>query len=146
MTMKQSDKQWRQQLTEEQYSVLRRKGTEVPFSGDYVLSKEPGIYICAGCGAQLFSSQKKYDSTTPGLIGWPSFEDALSSDAVNLIADSSMGMQRTEVVCGTCQGHLGHLFDDESSPNGKHYCINSVSLDFVAEETLSSKKPKRSNL
>lgn len=135
--MKQSDKDWKKQLSDEQYRVLRKKGTEVPFSGKYVTSKDPGVYTCVGCGTQLFSSKQKYDSTTPGLIGWPSFEEALTSDAVELQTDTSMGMHRTEVVCGTCKGHLGHLFDDPSSPNGKHYCINSICLDFNPEEKTS---------
>lgn len=128
--MKQADKKWRDQLSHEQYRVLRKKGTEVPFSGKYVTSKDPGIYRCVACGAKLFSSTKKYDSTTPGLIGWPSFEEAIDGDAVELRRDDSMGMQRTEVVCAACHSHLGHLFDDASSPNGKHYCINSICLDF----------------
>ena len=131
--MKQTDDQWKDQLSQEQYRVMRKKGTEVPFSGKYVTSKEPGTYTCTACGAALFSSTQKYDSTTPGLIGWPSFEEAINSDAVELRQDDSMGMQRTEVVCATCHGHLGHLFDDSSSPNGKHYCINSISLDFKPE-------------
>lgn len=138
--MKKSDKEWKEQLSEEQYRALRRKGTEVPFSGKYVTSKDPGIYTCVGCKAELFSSKKKYDSTTPGLIGWPSFEEALSGDAVELRQDDSAGMHRTEVVCSTCQGHLGHLFDDPSSPNGKHYCINSVSLDFKPEDAPNIKE------
>lgn len=140
MIMKKTDNQWREQLTEEQYQSLRRRGTEARFSGHYALSKEAGVYNCAGCGTQLFSSNKKYDSTTPGLIGWPSFEEALTDDAVALITDNSFGMRRIEVVCGACGGHLGHLFDDDSSPNGKHYCINSISLDFKPEAKSSSQK------
>lgn len=140
--MKQSDEKWKEQLTDEQYRVLRKKGTETPFSGKFVLSKEPGIYSCAGCGSMLFSSEQKYDSTMPGLIGWPSFEEALNENAVEFLKDDSMGMVRTEVVCAKCKSHLGHLFDDSSSPNGKHYCINSVSLSFahkgVSEDSETS--------
>lgn len=128
--MHKTDQEWREILTDEQYRVLRKKGTEVPFSGKYVTSKEPGRYSCAACGTPLFSSKEKYDSTTPGLIGWPSFSEALSKDVVELQPDDSLGMHRTEVICASCGSHLGHLFEDETSPNGKHYCINSVCLDF----------------
>lgn len=132
--VKKSDAQWREQLTEEQYRVLRGKGTEIPFSGKYVTSKDVGKYVCAACGAELFSSNKKYDSTTPGLVGWPSFSEALDKSAIELRPDDSLGMSRTEVICSTCGSHLGHLFEDETSPNGKHYCINSISLDFKPEK------------
>jgi peptide-methionine (R)-S-oxide reductase len=128
-----SDDDWKQLLTDEQYRVLRQKGTEIPFSGQYVYSKDKGTYVCAACSNKLFSSQEKYDSTTPGLIGWPSFSEALNQDVIKLQPDNSLGMQRTEVICGNCGSHLGHLFEDETSPNGKHYCINSVSLDFKPE-------------
>lgn len=125
-----TDREWREQLSEEQYRVLRSKGTEIPFSGQYVFKTGDGMYSCAACGAQLFSSDDQYESTTPGLIGWPSFSEAADNKAVELHEDNSMGMRRTEVVCATCGSHLGHLFDDASSPNGKHFCINSVSLAF----------------
>jgi peptide-methionine (R)-S-oxide reductase len=134
MVTQKSDKEWREQLTDDQYRVLRQKGTEVPFSGQYVYSKDKGMYSCAACGNKLFSSQEKYDSTTPGLIGWPSFSEALNNDAVTLQPDNSLGMQRTEVICGNCSSHLGHLFEDETSPNGKHYCINSICLDFEPDK------------
>lgn len=117
-------------LSPEQYRVLRQKGTEAPGTGKYTDYYEDGSYHCAACGAQLFDSDTKYESTMPGLVGWPAFSDVVASDAVVLNDDSSMGMQRTEVTCANCGSHLGHLFPDDSSPNGQHYCINSVSLDF----------------
>lgn len=125
-----SDDEWKTKLTPEQYHVLREKGTEIPGTGKYVHMDDKGDYTCAACGSMLFHSDKKYESTMPGLIGWPAFSDAADSGAVEPKEDSSLGMTRTEVVCATCGGHLGHLFDDPSSPNGKHYCINSVALDF----------------
>jgi peptide-methionine (R)-S-oxide reductase len=125
-----TDKEWRQKLTPEQYHNLRERGTETPGSGAYVDTYDYGMYHCAACGQALFSSDTKYESTIPGLIGWPSFSDAVTRDAVELRDDNSFGMHRTEVVCKNCGSHLGHLFDDPSSPNGKHYCINSVCLNF----------------
>ncbi len=121
-------------LTPEQYRVLREKGTEAPGSGEYVDFYEDGMYHCVACGQSLFSSATKYESTTPGLIGWPAFSEAASNGAVELRDDNSLGMHRTEVVCAQCGGHLGHLFEDESSPNGKHYCINSVCLQFTPKK------------
>ena len=125
-----TDDEWKKKLTPEQYHVLREKGTEVPGTGELLFNKDSGIYTCAACGAPVFSSDTKYDSTTPGLIGWPSFTEAASNDAVELQDDNALGMHRTEVICKNCGSHLGHLFDDPSSPNGKHYCINSVCLNF----------------
>lgn len=125
-----TDEQWKDQLSPEQFRVLRRKGTETPFSGDYVYKKDDGMYSCAACGTELFKSDDQYESTMPGLIGWPSFSEAADNKAIELKPDDSMGMLRTEVVCANCGSHLGHLFEDSSSPNNKHYCINSVSLDF----------------
>lgn len=130
MTTPLSDDEWKQKLTPEQYRVLRQKGTEYPGSGKLLHNDKTGEYTCAGCGNVVFMSDTKYDSTVPGLIGWPSFSEAAGNDAVELRPDDSLGMSRTEVVCKQCGGHLGHLFDDPSSPNGQHYCINSVSLDF----------------
>jgi peptide-methionine (R)-S-oxide reductase len=129
MSVQKTEDEWREELSEEEYRGLRQKGTEVPHSGEYVYSKEEGEYVCKGCGAKLFKSDAKYDSTTPGLIGWPSFSDAIEG-AVEYKNDDSIGMSRTEVVCAKCHSHLGHIFDDSSSPNGKHYCVNSVCLDF----------------
>lgn len=121
---------WKGKLTPEQYRVLREKGTEPPFSGKYLDHDENGLYTCAACGSELFSSETKYESTMPGLVGWPSFSDAVDDAKIVLSDDTSLGMQRVEVTCANCGSHLGHLFDDATSPNGKHYCINSVALDF----------------
>lgn len=120
----------KKKLTLEQYRILRQKGTEAPGSGQYLHHDKAGVYRCAVCEQPLFSSDSKYDSTTPGLIGWPSFSEATGNDAVELKPDDSHGMQRLEVVCKNCGSHLGHLFEDDSSPNGKHYCINSACLAF----------------
>lgn len=132
-----TDDEWRQKLTPEQYHVLRQKGTEYPGSGQLLHNEKTGEYICAGCGNVVFKSDSKYESTLPGLIGWPSFSEAAGNNAVELKNDSSLGMQRTEVVCKVCGGHLGHLFDDPSSPNGQHYCVNSAALDFTPQDSKS---------
>lgn len=125
-----SEDEWKKELTPEQYKVLREKGTEVPGTGELLYNDEEGMYVCAACGSSLFSSETKYESTMPGLIGWPSFSEAASSDALELVDDNSLGMRRIEAVCKTCGSHLGHYFDDPTSPNGKHFCINSLSLKF----------------
>lgn len=129
-TIHKSEEQWKQELTPEQYRILREKGTEAPYSGALLHQSQRGEYTCAGCGNRLFSSATKYDSQAPGLLGWPSFSEVVSSDAVELREDNSLGMRRTEVICKRCGGHLGHLFADETAPNGEHYCINSVCLNF----------------
>ncbi|MCA9324684.1 peptide-methionine (R)-S-oxide reductase MsrB [Candidatus Saccharibacteria bacterium] len=129
-----TDNDWKEKLTPEQYRVLREGGTETPGTGKYVDFAEDGMYHCAACGRALFKSDTKYESTIPGLIGWPAFSEAAANDAVELKSDDSLGMARTEVVCKKCGSHLGHLFDDPSSPNGKHYCINSVCLDFAPKD------------
>lgn len=125
-----TDDEWKQKLTPEQYKVLRERGTEAPFSGALLENRENGEYACAACGTVIFTSDAKYDSDAPGLAGWPSFSEVARSDAVTLQDDASLGMQRTEVVCKTCGSHLGHLFPDDDSPSGQHYCINSVALAF----------------
>ena len=122
--------EWKNKLTPEQYKVLREKGTEAPGSGKFLNHNEKGMYTCAACGSPLFSSEAKYESTEPGLIGWPSFSELADNSAVELKDDLSLGMHRTEVICKTCGGHLGHVFPASDSPTGNHYCINSVSLDF----------------
>lgn len=127
-------------LTPEQYKVLREKGTEAPFSGKYLNNTSDGIYNCASCETELFSSSDKYESDIDSLKGWPSFADVAKTGAVELKTDNSHGMERIEAVCANCGGHLGHLFDDESSPTGKHYCINSLSLDFIQTAQHKSKK------
>jgi peptide-methionine (R)-S-oxide reductase len=128
-----SDEQWRAQLTEAQYRVLRQKATEPPFSGAYWDVKQDGVYRCAACNTPLFKSDTKYDSGT----GWPSFYESVSEDAVRMQLDTSHGMVRTEVVCGTCGSHLGHVFDDGPQPTGQRYCINSLALDLEETEQPS---------
>jgi peptide-methionine (R)-S-oxide reductase len=117
-------------LTDAQKDVLLHAGTEAPFSGTLLDNHGDGDYRCANCGTVLFHSDAKYDSDIPGLAGWPSFADVAEKGTVELRDDTSHGMQRTEVICATCGGHLGHLFPDDSSPSGQHYCINSAALDF----------------
>jgi peptide-methionine (R)-S-oxide reductase len=130
MTMQLTDDEWRKKLTPAQYHILREKGTELPGSGKLLYNGDSGMYTCAACGTAVFKSDTKYESTMPGLIGWPSFSSAVSEDAIKLREDNSAGMHRVEVTCNTCGGHLGHLFDDPSSPNGQHFCINSDALEF----------------
>ena len=120
-----SESEWREQLTPEQYRVLREAGTEPPFSGRYVYAKDDGVYRCAACGAELFSSDTKFDSGT----GWPSFTEPVVAASVELLDDSSHGMHRTEVRCRRCGSHLGHVFPDGPAPTGMRYCINSLALD-----------------
>ncbi|MGM0717139.1 MAG: peptide-methionine (R)-S-oxide reductase MsrB [Halobacteriota archaeon] len=123
-----TDAEWRERLTDEEYRILRERGTEPKFSGEYLGKHDDGTYRCAACGAELFDSETKFDSNS----GWPSFYDA-EEGAVELREDRSHGMVRTEVVCARCGGHLGHVFDDGPNPTGKRYCMNSVALDFDDE-------------
>jgi peptide-methionine (R)-S-oxide reductase len=125
-----SNAEWQAELTSEQYDVLRRKGTEPAFTGEYWDTKETGVYRCAGCGQELFSSDTKFDSGT----GWPSFYQPMGDEAVEMEDDRSLFMRRTEVLCSSCGGHLGHVFDDGPNPTGKRYCINSCSLDLDPQE------------
>ena len=125
-----TDDEWKKLLTPEQYLVLRRKGTERAYSGEYWNHFESGIYCCAGCGAELFSSDSKFESH----CGWPSYFIPLAEDRVYYLEDRSYGMIRTEVLCSSCDGHLGHVFDDGPEPTGLRYCINSISMKFIPKK------------
>jgi len=121
-----SEKEWEKILSDKEFRILRKKGTEPPFTGKFVNHKGKGIYACVACGNILFSSDAKFDSGS----GWPSFWDVISEDKVELKEDKSLGMNRIEVLCSRCGGHLGHVFEDGPKPTGKRYCINSASLNF----------------
>ena len=125
-----TDAEWREKLSPEKYHILRQAGTERAFTGEYEQNKAEGEYACAGCGAPLFASDKKYNSGS----GWPSYTEPMAADAVEELRDVSHGMVRTEVRCARCEGHLGHVFPDGPGPNGLRYCINSASLDFKPKE------------
>jgi peptide-methionine (R)-S-oxide reductase len=124
-----SDAEWRKELSREEYEVLRAKGTERPFTGEYWDSKEDGVYRCRACGTPLFSSETKFDSGS----GWPSFTEPVVGSNVETADDSSLFMKRTEVLCSACGGHLGHVFPDGPGPTGLRYCINSAALELDPE-------------
>lgn len=131
-----TDDQWRAQLNQEEFAVLRRAGTERPFTGEYTDCNTEGIYVCRGCGAELFRSTEKFDSH----CGWPSFFDPASADSVILRADDTSGMHRVEVLCSKCHSHLGHVFAGEGypTPTDKRYCINSISMRLVKPDQKDS--------
>jgi methionine-R-sulfoxide reductase len=132
-----TDAEWKKQLTEEQYNVLREKGTERPFTGKYNMHFEKGVYKCAGCGYELFDDIQKFESH----CGWPSFDGELGEGShIKKIKDMSFGMVRTEIVCARCGGHLGHIFDDGPTKTGQRYCVNSLSIDFVPASDTSKTK------
>ena len=129
-----TEQEWRDQLTPEQFEITRNKGTERPFSGKYVDTKDDGTYCCVACGNELFSSDTKFDSGT----GWPSFFEPANNDAVETKDDNSMFMKRTEVLCARCGGHLGHVFDDGPEPTGQRFCMNSAALELDSKESSDS--------
>ncbi len=122
-----SEDEWKKTLSPEQYYILREKGTESPFTGKFNLHKEKGVYTCAGCGNELFTSEMKFDSH----CGWPSFDEEIAGGKIKTKSDTTFGMTRIEIICAKCGGHLGHIFDDGPTESGKRYCVNSVSLDFI---------------
>ena len=124
--MPKTDEEWRERLTPEQYAILRQAGTEPAFSGEYNSVKDPGMFVCAGCGEPLFETDHKYDSGS----GWPSFDRPVAEQSVATDTDTSHGMVRTEVRCAACEGHLGHVFPDGPEPTGLRYCSNSAALTF----------------
>ena len=132
--VKKSEQEWRQELTPEQYEVVRKKGTEAPFTSELNDVKEPGTFVCVACGQPLFSAENKFDSGT----GWPSFDRPMGGEAVEMEADNSFLMRRTEVLCSRCDAHLGHVFDDgPADTTGQRYCINGCALEFKPEDGQS---------
>jgi methionine-R-sulfoxide reductase len=125
-----TEEEWKAALTPQQYHVLREKGTDAPFTGKFTYNKEKGTYYCAACGNELFTSDMKFDSS----CGWPSFDKEIEGGKIKTQKDTSFGMVRTEILCGKCGSHLGHLFDDGPTVTGQRYCVNSTSLDFKKEK------------
>lgn len=128
--IRKTDDEWREKLTEEEFKILRKKGTERPFTGALNDHYETGIYTCKGCGEELFDSDQKFNSG----CGWPSFDGELPGDKVYKQTDNSLGMRRVEILCNKCGGHLGHIFNDGPTESGLRYCVNSLSIDFKSEE------------
>lgn len=130
LEVKRTEEEWKTLLTPEQYYILREKGTDRPFTGKYYLHNEKGVYSCAGCGTELFTSSMKFDSN----CGWPSFDKEIEGGKILKVEDKSHGMVRTEIVCARCGSHLGHLFDDGPTLTGLRYCVNSTSIDFKKQD------------
>jgi peptide-methionine (R)-S-oxide reductase len=136
--VRKSDSEWRSKLTDEQYHVTRKKGTEPPFSGEYEDTETPGTYVCVCCGQPLFSSETKYHSGS----GWPSYYQPISAENVQMERDTSHGMARTEVMCSRCDAHLGHVFEDGPDPTGLRFCINSASLELKEDDEATKGEKK----
>ena len=131
MVLNKTEEEWKKQLDPQKYRVLRKKATEPAFTGKYLHNKEKGVYVCGACGAELFSSDAKYDSGS----GWPSFWTTLAKDNIVEVPDRTLGTERVEILCKNCGSHLGHVFDDGPQPTGMRYCVNSLSLDFKKKDT-----------
>jgi peptide-methionine (R)-S-oxide reductase len=127
------NKDWKKELSDEEYRVMREKGTERPFTGEYNMHNDNGVYTCKGCNEELFSSSSKFDAG----CGWPSFDEEIKAGKIKEISDKTHGMIRTEIVCAKCDSHLGHVFNDGPSESGLRYCVNSVSLDFTSDASNS---------
>ena len=134
--VKKTEEEWKKTLSPDQYYVLREKGTESPYSGKLYLTKDKGVYKCAACGNELFTSDMKFDSH----CGWPSFDREIKGGKITTHTDTSHGMVRTEIMCARCGSHLGHIFDDGPTETGKRYCVNSISLDFIPADSTEAKK------